>query len=840
MESHAPVEEVKDLQRCMSDLVSVLALPAVWSGREADHILATFLDALSGMLNLDFLYCRVTLDAGQAPIESIRIAQSPDSPDHADQVYSFLSRQFGGDARQWPTEKREHLGDKEVFILPLRLGLDGEIGVVIAGSQQVDFPRQTDRLILTTAANQLAVRLQQARLLNEQKSIADELECRVAERTTRLAAANEELNKEIAERRRIEAALRESEQSFRLIVDGIAGLVAIMAANGATEVVNRKVLDYFGKTVEELKAWSTADSVHPEDLPATIKAWITSVEAGCVYDIDHRLRRADGQYRWFHARGLPLRDANGSVLRWYVLLTDIHDRKQAEEALLENEQKLRLIIDTIPTLAWSARPDGSADFFNQHYQDYTGMSASQAQDWGWTQAIHPDNLQELTDYWQTVMATGVGAEIEARLRRHDGAYRWFLFRANALRDESGKIVKWYGTNIDIDDRKNAEEQLRRSEAFLAEAQHLTRIGSFAWCVSTEEIRWSEQLYRIFQFDPGRLVTFAQIGERVHPNDLSLLADMIEKARRAVTDLEYEHRIVMPDGSIKHLHLTAHATHDQAGRLEYIGAVQDVTQRRFAEEALTLARQELDRVTRSTSLAMLTASIAHEVSQPLSGIVTNASTCMRMLDSNPPDIDGARETARRTIRDGNRASEVITRLRALFRKKEVVAESVDLNDAVREIIAMSLIELQKCRVILKDELADNLPQVRGDRIQLQQVILNLLRNALDAMTSVEDRSREMLVKTERHGEHSVRFSVKDTGVGFEPHLAEKLFEGFYTTKGEGMGIGLSVSRSIIEAHQGHLCAALNEGPGATFAFSIPCDTATGADEANDMPGARDSS
>ncbi len=229
--------------------------------------------------------------------------------------------------------------------------------------------------------------------------------------------------------------------------------------------------------------------------------------------------------------------------------------------------------------------------------------------------------------------------------------------------------------------------------------------------------------------------------------------------------------------------------------------------------------------RVTTLSTLTASIAHEVNQPLSGIVTNASTCLRMLDANPPNLEGARETARRTIRDGNRASEVIARLRALFSKKNAIFEMFDLNEAVKEVIALSVSELQRNRVVLQLDLAVDLPSLSGDRIQIQQVILNLLRNGSDAMSTVDDNPRELLIKTECEDSGGVRLSVKDSGVGIDSEIEKKLFEAFYTTKGDGMGIGLSVSRSIVQQHQGRLWAIRNEGPGATFSFSIPRSTNT---------------
>ena len=248
----------------------------------------------------------------------------------------------------------------------------------------------------------------------------------------------------------------------------------------------------------------------------------------------------------------------------------------------------------------------------------------------------------------------------------------------------------------------------------------------------------------------------------------------------------------------------------------------------AQEELRNTQAELAHMTRVMTMGELTASIAHEVNQPLSGIITNASTCLRMLAADPPNVEGARETARRTIRDGNRASDVITRLRALFSKKGATAEPVDLNEATREVIALSLSELQRDSVILRTELADDLPLVTGDRVQLQQVILNLLRNASDAMSGVDDRPRRLLIRTEREEGDRVRLTVQDSGVGFDPQAMDRLFQAFYTTKNDGMGIGLSVSRSIIESHHGSLWATPNDGPGATFSFSIP----RGSEDATD--------
>src|SRR5580704_5514417 len=812
--------EIKLLKRCLNDLVSVLALPAVWSGSQPSQVVHTLLDALLGMLCLDFVYARFEDPAGGAPIEVLKIAPSA-TWILPDEIHKTLNQWSGDDPQKWPSRLRASIRDEDFSIVSQRCGLHGEIGVIVAGSGRADFPGQTETLILSVAANEAVIGLNEARLLMEQKRAASELDRRVVRRTADLAAINDELKNEIAERHRAEEALLESEVNSRLILHSIPGLVCTISPAGEADRFNPQILEYFGKTPEELKGWAMSDAVHPDDLPRVVAAFTHSITTGTPYDIEHRCRRADGVYRWFQVRALPVRDKADRLTGWYVLLTDIDDRRRAEDAIRASERNLNQIINTIPMLAWSARPDGFCDFLNQRWLDFTGVSAEQARGSGWESTIHPDDAKGLLDSWQMALVTGQLADVEARMRRFDGEYRWFLLRASPLRDESGKIVRWYGTNTDIDDRKRAEEELQRSEAFLAEGERLTLSGSFLWRLDTDEITFSEELYHIHEFDRDSPVTLERLRSRNHPEDLPLLSEKIEQARAGGNSaLNYEIRFRMPNGSVKHLRTIAHGTRDRDGRPGIMGAVQDVTERRLAEEALNQARSDLAHVTRVTSLGVLTASIAHEVNQPLSGIITNASTCLRMLAAEPPNVEGARETAKRTIRDANRASELITRLRALFSKKESTTERVDLNEATQEVIALSLSELQRNRVILRREFADDLPVVTGDRVQLQQVILNLLRNASDAMRAVNDRPRQLQIRTERGTDDQVRLTVRDAGVGLDPQAMDRLFQAFYTTKNDGMGIGLSVSRSIIERHHGRLWAQPNDGPGATFSFSIP--------------------
>jgi PAS domain S-box-containing protein len=670
------------------------------------------------------------------------------------------------------------------------------------------------------------------------------------------------VNIDIDDRRRAEDALRARERRFRLIIDGLPALVTVMTPEGELELVNRQVQEYFGATLEEMKQWEIGDVVHPDDLSDVTAAWIDAIQTGRQYDVEGRHRRADGVYRWFQIRALPLCDTEGRITRWYTLQTDIDDRKRAEALLAGEKQLLEmvasgrplpvvldalcnlldhtaegcsssvLLFDRTRTKVQHVVAPGLPSSYNESLEGLTvtsdagpcGMAAilktqvivsdvttdTRWDSQGWPALALAHGLHSC---WSSPILSFTGESLGtfAIYQREGGDPTLFH---HALITQLTHIA-----SIAIE-RTRSEDALKRSEAFLTEAQRLSATGGFSWRVATDEITWSEQLYRIFEFDPGVPVTLDLIGTRIHPEDVPLLHDMLDRARGAGSDFEYEHRLLMPDQSVKRLHMVAHGIRDQDGRLEYIGAVQDVTQRRLAEEALGKARSELAHVARVTSLNALTASIAHEVNQPLSGIITNANTCLRMLAADPPNVDGARETARRTIRDGNRASEVITRLRALFSKKEVTTEAVDLNEATREVIALSLSELQRSRVILRPELADDLPPVTGDRVQLQQVILNLLLNASDAMSSVDDRPRLLVTRTECDGGDRVRLTVQDAGVGFEPHGADKLFDAFYTTKSGGMGIGLSVSRSIIESHHGRLWATPNEGPGATFSFSIP--------------------
>jgi signal transduction histidine kinase len=360
--------------------------------------------------------------------------------------------------------------------------------------------------------------------------------------------------------------------------------------------------------------------------------------------------------------------------------------------------------------------------------------------------------------------------------------------------------------------------LKQHKTLLAEIERVSSTGAFCWHPATASMTCTDEVYRIFEMEGTVPLTLQLIRTRIHPKDLTLLDNMVERTSARESGFEYQLRL--RGETVKYLLLSARRSDDANNQGLYIGAIQDVTRLCLLEEAIGNVRRELARLSRVSNLGSLTASVAHEVNQPLAGIMTNAGTCLELLGTEQPDLDAARETARRTIRDGERACEVIARLRALFENRGGQTESIDLNVVAREVIALSCSDLHRQQVTLRAEFAHELPLITGDRVQLQQVILNLLLNGAEAMSPIEDRPRQLLVSTGTSAAGHVLLSVQDTGVGYETHDAQRLFEPFYTTKNGGIGIGLSVSRSIIENHGGHLWAEHNAGPGATFAFSIP--------------------
>jgi PAS domain S-box-containing protein len=571
-----PAEEIKRLQRCVNDLISVVALPAMWSGGEPSQIVHTLLDALLRMLQLDLVYVRLKETGGQAPIEMVRFAQSQKHIAQPHEIGEVLKHWLGADPQEWPPLMRNPLGDRDISIVPLGLGLQSEIGVIVAGSEREDFPQQTERLILSVAANQASIGLQEAWLRSEQKRVASELDLRVAQRTTELAAANEELRKQIADRKHAEEDLRSIEEKHRVIVEAANDAVVSMDERGAILLANPATRRIFGYEPTELV-------------------------------------------------GKPMT----------VLMPEMMRK------LHENGFKRYL------------------DTGKRHLN------------------------------WQ-------GVEVTAQ--RKDGQEFPVEVSFGELTSDGHKVFT--GFIRDISERKQAEDQLRASE-----------------------------------------------------------------------------------------------------------------------RNLQMTQAELARVSRLTTMGELAASIAHEVNQPLTAVINNGSACLRLLANNNLGPEVLRRALEGIIADGTRASTVLARIRAFIKKEPAEKSELDINEVIQEVLVLAGRELYENQVLPDHQLKTDLPSVLADRVQLQQVLLNLIMNGIEAMAAVTDRPRLLGVQSRIDESGDVLVAVSDSGTGFGLEL-DRVFNPFFTTKANGMGMGLSISRSLVENHGGRLWAAPNSPHGAMFSFTLP--------------------
>jgi PAS domain S-box-containing protein len=592
--------------------------------------------------------------------------------------------------------------------------------------------------------------------------------------------------------------------------------------------------------------------VHPDDAALVKQTIERASQDGKDFEHEYRLVMPDRSVKYVHVMAHALSDDSDDV-EFVGAVMDVSDRKRAEEELRRSEalaeQRLRLVVDTTPAMLNSCRPDGYLDYVNKGWLDYFGFSLEIALDradvmrmsmpskagmYGsdWQPVIHPEDLPGFTDHWKSMLVSGKPGEREARVRRFDGVYRWHLFRAVPLYDETGKLLKWYASAFDIEDRKRAEEALRRSEGYLADAQRLTRTGSWAWNVaSRHSVYWSQENYRLFGFDPeAGIPSDEAFYQRIHPEDRDRVRREVFLERpEAGSHFDVDFRIVLPGGVIKYVRAAGHAVRNISGDvLEYVGTSIDVTERKRADEErerLRQAQADLAHLSRVTTMGELTASLAHEIRQPISAAVTDAKTCLRWLDRDEPDVAEACEAASRLVKDVTRAADIIGRISSLFKKGVLQRELVDVNELIGEMIVLLRSEANRYSISIGTDLAEGLPKVMVDRVQLQQVFMNLMLNGIDAMKETTGGG-ELTIKSEAD-DGQLLISVSDTGAGLPPEQAEQIFNTFYTTKDKGTGMGLPISRSIIESHGGRLWATPAPGSGATFQFTLPARLAAHA-------------
>ena len=621
---------------------------------------------------------------------------------------------------------------------------------------------------------------------------------------------------------------KESEERIRLIIDAVPAQLWTESPEGVVDFVNRRWIDYTGMTLEQAVGSGWNRMVHPDDLERVLTKWRELIAEGKPREIESRLRRSDGEYRWFLSRCYPLVDRSGRILGWYGSDTDIHDLKTAEETLRRSEGYLAEAQRLSHTGSWAR--DAATNDMRYSSEEFYRVLGFDPRDGlprfeTYLQRIHPDDRTKIRETVENARHEKREYELDYRIFHPGGDIRDIHVIGHPVLSPSGDLVEFVGTVMDITERKRAEGALRRSEAYLAEAQRLTHTGSWAYNIATKELMHSsEEHSRLFGFDPERGVPlFEELIQRIHPEDRVPAMQGFETSGRAGTDFDAHFRIVHPDGTTKYVFGTAHPVFNASGCAgELVGTVMDVTERKRAEEErerLRQAQADLARVNRVTTMGELTASLAHEVNQPIGAAVTNASTCLRWLAGDTPNLEEARAAAMRVVTDGKRAAEIVSRVRQLFKKGTTERELVEVNEVVREMIVILQGEAARQNIAVTVDLAADLPEVMGDRVQLQQVIMNLIMNSIDAMRNV-DGARELAINSRLLENEEILLSISDTGVGLPPQQADQIFNAFFTTKLHGTGMGLRISGTIIESHGGRLWAEENSPRGARFRFTLP--------------------
>jgi PAS domain S-box-containing protein len=1088
--------EVKRLQSCINDLISVLALPAIWSGNESSQIIGTLLDVLLAMLRLDFAYARLSDPSDGPPIEVVRLTQPQHPSVQPQEVGRVLDHWLSDGQTTSRVVVPSQAGESEVSIASFSLGLQDEVGVLVAGSRRADFPTDIERLLLRVAANQTGIGLQEARRSDDQKRVAEALERRVAERTRQLTAVNEGL-------RRSEEYLAEAQRVSH------TGSFGWRLSNGEIfwSAETYRIFQYDPTTKPTVEL--VRQRVHPEDAALLKQAIERASQDKKDFDFEYRLLMPDGFLKHVHVVAHALSDESGE-LEFVGAVMDVTEQRQAKAALEKafdeikrSEDRLQTVINTIPGMVWSGLPDGTFDFINQPWLTYLGCSWDELSARGGLRSVvHPDDIERSDASWKETRETGKHTDHELRMRRADGEYRWFLTRALPLRDDLGNIIKWYGTATDIEDRKQAEMLLEGEKRLLemiargdsralildalcrlveelakgcfssillldpntnclrhgaapslpaeyAEAidgivigpsvgscgtaayrkqpvivsdiatdplwadfrelalahglracwstpilsstgkvlgtfaiyyreprsptpqdhnviEQITHLASIAlerdqaeealseqarlldlthdtvfvrdmidvityWNRGAEELygwtreeainkvshqltqtifpaplaeineellhtgrwegelthtkrdgtqvvvasRWSLQrdergmpaailetnnditdrkqaeeaqlrlgaivsssddaiisktlegiitswnagAQRIFGYAAGEVLG-RPITILIPPDRQDEETQIIERLRRGQSVHHLETVRIRKDGGQIHVSLAISPIKDASGQVIGVSKIaRDITDRKRAAEALRRAEADLAHVSRVTTMGELTASLAHEVNQPITAAVTNANTCVRWLAGDTPNIEEARDAAMRSAKDGTRAADIISRIRLLFTKGTTERELVDVNEVIREMIVLLRGEATRYSVSIQTDLSADLPQLMADRVQLQQVMLNLIMNSIDAMKDV-DVTRELAIKSQQVENEQLLVSVSDTGVGLPQEQVDQIFNAFVTTKLEGTGMGLSISRSIVESHGGRLWAAGNSPRGASFYFTVP--------------------
>lgn len=626
---------------------------------------------------------------------------------------------------------------------------------------------------------------------------------------------------DIDDRKKAEEALHAGEQRLQTILDNIPGMIAVADAMGRHEYSNRRLVDYLGRDLPDAQRHPWPEIIHPEDRKAVLAARQHNVPLGRPFEVSYRRRRHDGAYRWFQVRIEPVRDADGRIVRWYSLLIDVDEQRKAEEMLKARERELASIVECIPGMIATMDAGGNHVYASQRLLDYVGQDLSTLLEQGWCSVIHPEDRDAAASEWRRCVAAGESLDIVYRRRRHDGEYRWCHVRTDPLRDDEGQIVRWYSLLVDVHENKLAEEALHRSEQQLRLL--IDTMPAMVWCASPN----GDPFYlnqRMLDYAGLRAEDAGQFRYKlIHPDDIEPLKSSWVEAITKADTFRIVYRLRRADGVYRWHEGRAEPLHDADGRIaQWYGVNVDIHDRLQAEQALRSTQSKFQRASQLASLAELSASIAHEVNQPLAAVVTNSHACQRWLAADPPNIERARLTTQRIIRDANAAADVVSRVRALFKQSTGGKVPIDLNEVAAEVCELLADDIAAKQIRIETQFERQLPPVRADRVQIQQVLVNLIRNGIDAM-EVVDGPRTLTIRSHRDGEEekggsSAVVEILDHGGGVED--TEKIFEPFFTTKSDGMGMGLAICRSIVEAHDGRLWADRIVPRGTAFTMVLP--------------------
>ena len=636
--------------------------------------------------------------------------------------------------------------------------------------------------------------------------------------------------------KKTEAALREREQHLAQLIDTVPAMIWSMTAEGRPAYLNKRMMEVTGATLETVTAPDGALSlrkmIHPNFLELAEQTFIKSVTTGTPYNIKYLQHRADGSYRWTETRAEALRDDAGKIVRWYGVSVDIHDLITTQTELHFRKQELTRLVDLVPSFLWRLTPAGEPNFFNRRFLDFLGLDEGgleQPQTEPYAAAlkaaIHPDDAERLWAELKQCLLCGQPFSMRYRLRRHDGVYRWMDGRAEPLRDEGGSIIQWHGLSHDIDDQLRVEEALRESERSLR--QLVETLPALIYCAAPngEPIYRSEKLREFLGFglgdkdEEGRTRLAGTLETIIHPDDLPDVKEKYGFSLATGSSYAMKHRLRRADGAYRWVETRTAAMRNVEGEIvQWNGICFEIEDQVRAQEALTFTQERLARAAQAASLAELSASIAHEVNQPLAAVVANSHACQRWLTSDPPNLERAQKTVERIIRDANSASDVVGRVRALFRQTGEARNPCQLGTILEEARGLMTEEAARRRIRIEIDVEAGLPPLDLDRVQIQQVLVNLIRNGLEAM---EPAQRGVLRIRCLRADDLIRTEVRDTGEGIG--APEKVFEPFFSTKPNGMGMGLAISRTIIETHGGRLWAENNQPGGATFIFTLPVET-----------------